>query len=88
MKHRLGLVFRVSIWLALVCASLSGSAAGLSGSIIINEIHYAPAVKTEQLEFVELFNPSSAAVDVSNWSITGGIDFRFPPKLRDHATIT
>ncbi len=47
-------------------------------SVLTNEIHYAPDVKTELVEFVELHNPSASSVDLSSWSITGGIDYRFP----------
>ncbi len=46
--------------------------------IIINEIHYDPPVKTELLEFVELHNTGSAAVDLSGWRFSAGVDFTFP----------
>ncbi len=46
--------------------------------IIINEIHYDPPVKTELLEFVELHNTGGAAVDLSGWRFSAGVDFTFP----------
>ena len=49
-----------------------------TSSVLINEIHYSPDVKTEPVEFVELYNLSASSIDLSNWSITGGIDFHFP----------
>jgi hypothetical protein len=33
--------------------------------VVINEIHYNPDVDTELVEFIELYNPGSAAVDLS-----------------------
>ena len=46
--------------------------------ILINEIHYDPPVKTELAEFIELHNDGSAAVDLSGWQLTDGVDFTFP----------
>src|SRR3954470_8471715 len=37
----------------------------LTGSVVINEIHYHPDVKTEAVEFVEITNPGDAPVDLS-----------------------
>lgn len=43
-------------------------------NIVINEIHYNPA--DGGVEFVELFNPTSEAVDLSDWELDGvGLDF-------------
>src|SRR5580765_7157182 len=47
-------------------------------SIVINEIHYNPDVKTEPAEFVELYNAGSNAVNLAGWRFTGGLDFIFP----------
>lgn len=51
--------------------------------ITFNEIHYHPAASalpgaTAGPEWVELYNPMSIRVDVSGWSIRGGIGFVFP----------
>ena len=52
---------------------------GLSGArVIINEIHTRPDVKTELVEFVELYNAGDAEVDISGWSFTEGIRYTFP----------
>jgi hypothetical protein len=50
-----------------------------SGPIVISEIHYhsSEAGGTDELEFVELYNPSSHAVSLDNWRITGGINYYF-----------
>src|SRR4051794_11049880 len=49
-----------------------------SGSVVINEIHYAPDIPTEQVEFVALTNPGDAPVDLSGASFTSGIAYTFP----------
>ncbi|MEE8451407.1 MAG: lamin tail domain-containing protein, partial [Thermoguttaceae bacterium] len=51
------------------------------GPILISEVHYNPgdAVGDDDLEFVELFNPTADAVDLTNWRIRKGIDFNFAP---------
>lgn len=46
--------------------------------IVINEIHYNPDVKTELVEFVELHNSGSESFDLSGWSLTDAVAFRFP----------
>ncbi len=48
-------------------------------AIVINEIHYNPDVKTELVEFVELYNPTDINIDISNYSFARGIDWQFPP---------
>ena len=50
----------------------------LAADIVINEIHYDPDVKTERAEFIELYNPGAAAVNLSGWYLSDGIDFVFP----------
>jgi hypothetical protein len=46
--------------------------------IVINEIHYNPDKKTEQVEFIELYNAGSEAVDLTGWYFSRGVDFIFP----------
>lgn len=47
--------------------------------VIINEIHHSPDVKTEKVEFVELYNRSTNAVDLSGWRLSDGVEFVFAP---------
>jgi hypothetical protein len=47
-------------------------------AIVINEVHYDSAIKTEPAEFVELFNSGDAAVDLSGWSLGNAVTFQFP----------
>ncbi|HEV8605306.1 MAG TPA: lamin tail domain-containing protein [Tepidisphaeraceae bacterium] len=53
-------------------------AANVRSEVIINEIHYDPYVKTEQVEFIELYNPSPIAVSLSGAYFSAGIDYAFP----------
>src|SRR5436309_8551944 len=52
--------------------------ASAADSVVINEIHYNPDVKTEPAEFVELFNAGSNTVNLAGWKFAGGLDFVFP----------
>jgi hypothetical protein len=47
-------------------------------SIVINEIHYDPDIATELVEFVELYNSGTAAVNLSGWYFGEGISYEFP----------
>ena len=49
-----------------------------AGSIVINEIHYNPDVKTELVEFIELHNTTAAAVSLAGWTLSDAVDFTFP----------
>jgi len=46
-------------------------------SVVINEIHYDPDVKTELIEFVELHNTAAEDIDLSGWYFRSGISYRF-----------
>ena len=50
--------------------------------ITINELHVNPDLKYEQVEFVELYNPTDATVVVEGWQLTDAVDFVFPPGAR------
>ncbi len=43
---------------------------------------YKPPVTQESSEFVELFNRGDKTVNLSDWVLTGGIDFTFPPNTK------
>jgi hypothetical protein len=51
------------------------------GPLLISEVMYNPAVgegeDANDFEYVEIFNPTSAAVDLSDWQLSGGVDFTF-----------
>ena len=49
--------------------------------VVINEIMYRPGTgfpENTGMEFIELHNPTAAAVPMDGWSITSGVAFTFP----------
>ena len=46
--------------------------------IVINEIHYNPDLKTDLVEFIELYNTGPYDVDISGWRFCEGVDYTFP----------
>ena len=64
---------------ALILAGFSlGSSLAAANRVLINEIHYNPDVKTERVEFVELYNAGTNTVDLGGWYFSDGIQFTFP----------
>jgi len=61
---------------AFVAAGLAAFAA--RADIVINEIHSNPDVKTELVEFIELYNTGSTAVNLAGWSLSDAVEFQFP----------
>lgn len=49
---------------------------------VINEIHTSPPLPTERTEFVEIHWPGEQVLDLSGWSLSGGIQFTFPAGSR------
>ena len=47
-------------------------------AIVINELHTNPDVKTELVEFIELYNAGTTDVDLSGWQFTEGVLYTFP----------
>ncbi|MCP5534815.1 MAG: lamin tail domain-containing protein [Akkermansiaceae bacterium] len=52
--------------------------APLTAGVVINEIHYDPEPNTEPVEFIELHNTGTSAVDISGWQFTEGVAYTFP----------
>ncbi|MDB6036116.1 MAG: Spore coat protein CotH, partial [Verrucomicrobiales bacterium] len=50
-----------------------------SPALVFGAIEFNPASGNQAQEYLELRNPNSVAVDVSGWSVGGGIDFTFQP---------
>ncbi|MEW6236444.1 MAG: CotH kinase family protein [Candidatus Omnitrophota bacterium] len=48
-----------------------------ANDVVINELQYNPS-DSLPYEFVELFNPTSTAIDLSGYAFTQGIAYRFP----------
>ena len=67
------------LWRSSFCTALLFVCTHVTAGVVINEIHYhPPSPDGKTLEFVELFNDSLDAVDLSGWSFSDGIEFRFP----------
>ncbi len=45
--------------------------------VVINEIHYNTDVKTELVEFIELYNSGSGYINLDGWFFSGGISYQF-----------
>jgi hypothetical protein len=54
------------------------SLAGADSPLVFNEIMYHPQTNEAALEWVELQNQLNVDLDISRWSISGGIEFTFP----------
>ncbi len=52
---------------------------GTPSPIVINELHYHPASRSENDEYVELYNNSGSSVNLGGWEFSNGISFTFPP---------
>jgi len=66
--------FRQMIVLVCLCALQSVQADSI---VVFNEVMYNPGSGTAQ-EWVELYNQQAIDVDISRWSIQGGIEYVFP----------
>ncbi|MBN2474881.1 MAG: lamin tail domain-containing protein [Pirellulales bacterium] len=51
------------------------------GPVIISEVQYNPGamVNADDLEYIEIYNPTGIPVDLTNWRIRQGVDFDFAP---------
>jgi isoleucyl-tRNA synthetase len=47
------------------------------GPVIISEVMYNPFSGNDDLEFVELYNPTNQAVNLGGWKFGAGVDFQF-----------
>ena len=68
-------------FVVLICSICAYAQA--ADAVLINEIMFHPyhAVNTPEntsAEYLELFNPTEQAVNLSGWRLTGGIDYVFP----------
>ncbi len=63
------------------------------GPLVISEINYNPpaagGLQPADLEYVEIYNPTNAEVDLTHWTLGAGLDFAFASgtKLPSHQTL-
>ena len=62
----------------LAVACLLSAASRVSAQIVINEIHFDPPVATEPVEFIELFNRGTNAVNLSGWQLSDAVAYTIP----------
>src|ERR1043166_4599590 len=62
----------------VLCGLLACILSVAQANIVINEIHYNPDVKTEHVEFVELYNTGPGSVDLAGWYFSDGVNYTFP----------
>ncbi|MFP6873556.1 MAG: lamin tail domain-containing protein [Verrucomicrobiales bacterium] len=61
-----------------LCAGFFLGVVGVSRGVVINEIHFNPPENTVRQEFIEIYNPENAAVELSGWRFSGAVDYDFP----------
>ena len=65
--------FLRKLWLSLLFPVLAQA----DSIVVFNEIMYHPSTNEPALEWVELHNQMAVDVDLSGWSISGGISYQF-----------
>ena len=51
----------------------------LDSTVVFNELMYHPEDGvSESLEWVELYNQLAVDMDISEWTLSGGIEYEFP----------
>jgi len=66
-------------WVVLVLLAGAATLATATDTVVLfNELMYHPAADESRMEWLELHNRLIVDVDLSGWSITGGIDYTFP----------
>jgi hypothetical protein len=63
--------------LATVTQGTSNTPPRLS-PVVINEIMYHPISEDDDDEYIEIYNRSGSAVNLSRWKLQGGVSFTFP----------
>ena len=67
-----------TVWLVLLLLIVQLACTFASASaIVLSEIMYHPASGNEDYEYIELFNHSDAAVDLTGWSLISAVDYTF-----------
>ncbi|MEJ2705881.1 MAG: lamin tail domain-containing protein, partial [Sedimentisphaerales bacterium] len=76
--------------LVVICSVGAQPSAAMGGQagIVINEIMYhpyhpVPGAEDIREEYIELFNGATAAVSLSGWRFSNGVDFTFPDVTLD-----
>ena len=65
-------------WYVMLTSLKNANKVDLNTDIVINEIMFYPTNSPVKSEYVELYNRGTEVIDLSGWSIKGGISFKFP----------
>lgn len=65
-------------WLVIACLCLPIPFSA-HGTMVINEILYAPVDRTKPTQFIELLNAGGQSEDLSGWEFTDAVQYVFPP---------
>ncbi len=57
---------------------MAASSVFIRADIVINEIYYHAPNRFDNLEWIEIHNPGTKAVNLSNWKLQQGVTFTFP----------
>ena len=69
---------RTRALLTLACIALIPAPVQAGDSVIVfNEVHYHPADEENNTEWIELRSLMGVNIDVSNWELRGGVNYRF-----------
>ncbi|HRT57156.1 MAG TPA: lamin tail domain-containing protein, partial [Candidatus Paceibacterota bacterium] len=63
----------------MILAGIGRANCRADASLVFNEVMYHPATEEPLMEWVELHNQMAVDLDISNWSLDGGIGFVFGP---------
>ena len=66
-----------TLFSVILSAGLCVDLLAADSPVVFNEIMYHPQTNEPALEWVELQNQMSVDIDISGWSLDGGIEFRF-----------
>lgn len=77
---RTGFGFVLRGWGCVVVLTLVAASSAAGQEVVLNELMYHPPGDREDLQYVELFNRGTAAVDLSGWRFTKGLRFVFPER--------
>jgi hypothetical protein len=61
----------------LLFAAVVRCALAADSVVVFNEIHYHPATNEAANEWIELHNQMAIDIDLSAWSLTGAVEFKF-----------
>ncbi|MEN8864605.1 MAG: lamin tail domain-containing protein [Akkermansiaceae bacterium] len=67
----------LSAILCMTVSSTDAAAPPVDSVVVFNELHYNPADASEAGEFVELHNQMGIDIDLSDWELTGGVNYTF-----------